>query len=99
MKVREFEQELNRFTLVLLHDNTTEFVEIHESSMDGWMLYECFFLPSYEVCYFGWDENADRPELINLKEEMENEKLATLGEELVKYKSRLLNTLHSNLLL
>lgn len=86
IKVNECEQEVDRFTLVLLYNNRTEFVEIHESLMDGWMLYECFFLPSFEICYFSWDENADRPEMINLEKEMENERVANLCEELIRYK-------------
>ena len=53
------QHESDSFTIVYVHGQTTEFVEVHKTDMDGWLLYECIILPSYNIHYFSWDEGAE----------------------------------------
>ena len=74
-----------KFTLVLFRGNATELVEIHQVDMDGWMLYECYLLPSYELHCFSWDEEAEELQWLNMENEPLTEEIATLRTELSKY--------------
>ena len=78
----------NDFTIAYVHGHETEFVEVHVIDMDGWLLYECFILPSYKTYYFGWDENAENLEWIDLEKEQATDEIKILCSELVKYKQR-----------
>lgn len=75
------------YTILFHQNNSDTFVEVHESEMDGWLLFECFFLPSYEVCYFTWNDEETVLEWMNLAKEEITEKEKILGEELGRRKA------------
>jgi len=79
-------QQCKRFTIVICLQNITDFVDIQVAAMDGWLLYECSFLPSFETHYFAWDENSELPEWINLENKAKTERVTILSTELAKYK-------------
>lgn len=74
------------FTIVYASTQATKLVEVHVTDMDGWLLYECFVLPSYDIHWFSWDQGADTPEWIDMENEELNEELSILCSELSKYK-------------
>ena len=79
------EEENNCFILAFFNGTKTSIAEIHQIDMDGWQLYECF-LQGEKVHYFGWDDNAQHLEWINIAEEESDEIISLLQDELVKYR-------------
>ena len=80
------QHESNRFTIVYVHGQSTEIVEVHQVDMGSWLLYECFVLPTYCTHYFSLERDSETIEWINMDNEEIDNGILTLSSELLKYR-------------